>query len=28
VVDECGNSNVCTTEVTISPKPSPIIYHN
>jgi hypothetical protein len=28
VVDECGNSNTCTTEVVISPKPIPTIYHN
>jgi hypothetical protein len=28
VVDACGNSNTCTTDVTIIPKPVPIIYHN
>jgi hypothetical protein len=28
VVDECGNSNTCTTQVTINPKPAPTIYHN
>jgi hypothetical protein len=28
VTDECGNSNTCTTQVTIYPKPAPIIYHN
>jgi hypothetical protein len=28
VVDECGNSNTCTTQVTINPKPKPTIYHN
>jgi hypothetical protein len=28
VVDECGNSNTCTTQVTINPKPVPTIYHN
>jgi hypothetical protein len=28
VVDECGNSNTCSTQVTINPKPTPIIYHN
>jgi hypothetical protein len=28
VVDECGNTNTCTTQVTIIPKPVPTIYHN
>jgi hypothetical protein len=28
VIDECGNSNTCTTQVTINPKPTPTIYHN
>jgi hypothetical protein len=28
VTDECGNSSPCTTQVTIYPKPAPIIYHN
>ncbi|ANE53219.1 hypothetical protein [Flavisolibacter tropicus] len=28
VTDACGNSNTCTTQVTINPKPTPIIYHN
>ena len=28
VIDECGNSNTCTTKVTINPKPVPVIYHN
>jgi hypothetical protein len=28
VIDECGNSNTCSTQVTINPKPVPIIYHN
>ncbi len=28
VTDECGNANTCTTQVTIFPKPTPIIYHN
>jgi hypothetical protein len=28
VTDECGNSNTCTTQVTINPKPTPTIYHN
>jgi hypothetical protein len=28
VVDECGNTNSCTTQVTINPKPTPTIYHN
>jgi hypothetical protein len=28
VTDECGNSNTCTTQVTINPKPVPVIYHN
>ena len=28
VTDECGNTNTCTTQVTIYPKPTPIIYHN
>jgi len=28
VTDECGNTNSCTTQVTIYPKPTPIIYHN
>ena len=28
VTDECGNTNSCTTSVTIYPKPTPIIYHN
>jgi hypothetical protein len=28
VVDECGNSNTCSTQVTINPKPTPTIYHN
>jgi hypothetical protein len=28
VTDECGNTNSCTTQVTIYPKPTPIISHN
>jgi len=28
VTDECGNTNTCTTQVTIYPKLTPIIYHN
>jgi hypothetical protein len=28
VTDECGNSNTCTTQVTINPRPAPTIYHN
>jgi hypothetical protein len=28
VTDECGNSDTCTTTITINPKPAPIIYHN
>ena len=28
VVDECGNSNTCSTTVTINAKPVPIITHN
>jgi hypothetical protein len=28
VTDECGNTNSCTTQVTIYPKPTPIIFHN
>jgi hypothetical protein len=28
VKDECGNTNSCSTQVTIDPKPVPLIYHN
>ncbi|WP_276505062.1 beta strand repeat-containing protein, partial [Terrimonas pollutisoli] len=28
VTDDCGNVSTCTTTVTISPKPTPIITHN
>jgi hypothetical protein len=28
VVDECGNTNTCSTQVIINPKPTPTIYHN
>ncbi|MBO9572482.1 MAG: hypothetical protein J7497_09770, partial [Chitinophagaceae bacterium] len=28
VKDECGNTNTCTTQVTIYSKPTPTIYHN
>jgi hypothetical protein len=28
VTDECGNSDTCTTTITINPEPAPIIYHN
>jgi len=28
VTDECGNTNSCATQVTIYPKPTPIISHN
>jgi hypothetical protein len=28
VIDACGNSNTCTSDIKIIPKPVPTIYHN